>query len=61
MLARRRVPVFGLDVGDQGVREVFGIVAGERVLAARASECEVVHMTSVRRNPTGEPVALTRR
>lgn len=43
VLARRRVPVFLIHVGEHRIRELLGVVARESLLAARAPQGEIVH------------------
>jgi hypothetical protein len=47
MFTRRRMPMLRLQMGEQRVREVVGVVTRERLLAARAAQSESVHDTSL--------------
>ena len=47
MFTRRRMPMLRLQMGEQRVREVVGVVTRERLLAARAAQSESVHDTPV--------------
>lgn len=50
MFTWRRVPMLGLQMGEQCVRKMVGVVAREGLLAARAAQRESVHGHQSRRH-----------
>ena len=49
MFTRRRVAMFLLHMGDERVRELFGVVARKGPLATRAPQHEILHGHQSRR------------